>query len=123
MATTIRWVITIQWVVSEKANGNGSVMSDGKSEWREAKEQRKRSLAKTLTWRALATLTTMGLVYGFTQEVVVSLGVGIVEVVAKLMLYYVHERVWSRFGWGTTASRYDGALLGAYATSMREEDS
>ena len=64
-----------------------------------------RSLVKTLSWRALATLTTMGLVYLFTGEVVIALEVGSLEVVAKLLLYFLHERVWNLISWGKIAAK------------------
>jgi hypothetical protein len=28
------------------------------------------------------------------------LGVGLVEVIAKIIFYYLHERVWNRISWG-----------------------
>lgn len=63
-------------------------------------EHNKRSLLKALSWRILATLTTILLVYLFTGDLLISAGVGGVEVVAKLLLYFGHERVWSRINWG-----------------------
>ncbi|HDD60180.1 MAG: DUF2061 domain-containing protein [Thermoplasmata archaeon] len=64
------------------------------------RETRLRSLVKTLSWRALATLTTMGLVYLFTGEVIIAVEVGALEVVAKLLLFFLHERVWNLISWG-----------------------
>ncbi len=63
-------------------------------------DQRKRSILKTLSWRGLATLATVFTVLGFTGDVTVSLGVGGIEVVAKIVLYYFHERSWERIRWG-----------------------
>jgi adenylylsulfate kinase len=64
------------------------------------KETALRSLIKSLSWRFLATLTTIALVYIFTKDLTVSIGIGGVEVVAKLIIYYFHERAWNhvRFG-------------------------
>ena len=64
-------------------------------------DHRKRSIAKTLTWRALATIATITIVYAFTSEAAVSFGIGAVEVATKIVLYYGHERAWSRVEWGT----------------------
>ena len=64
-------------------------------------DQRKRSIAKTISWRVVATVTTIVIVYAFTSEVAVSFGIGAVEVATKMVLYYGHERTWSRVGWGT----------------------
>lgn len=63
-------------------------------------ELHKRTLVKTISWRVVATTTTMGLVYLFTGELSLSLGVGVLEVVSKMLLYYVHERMWNRVDWG-----------------------
>ncbi len=59
-----------------------------------------RSLAKSITWRFLATLTTMSLVYLFTSNFKTSVELGGLELMAKLMLYYLHERYWLRIKWG-----------------------
>ena len=67
-------------------------------------DQPKRSIAKSLTWRALATLTTFVIVYAYTDELALSLGVGAVEVVTKMSLYYLHERFWMRIRWGRSVS-------------------
>lgn len=63
-------------------------------------ELHKRSIAKAITWRVIATMTTMSLVYLFTNELVLSLGVGAFDVIIKLVLYYLHERAWIKFTWG-----------------------
>ena len=63
-------------------------------------ETRTRSVVKALSWRVLATLTTFGLVWIFTGEIGVALTVGGVEVVAKMLIYYGHERVWAALEWG-----------------------
>lgn len=65
-----------------------------------AAETQQRTLIKTISWRILATLTTGVLVYAFTGNFTIALEVGAVEVVAKLILYYLHERGWSIIPWG-----------------------
>jgi len=59
-----------------------------------------RSIAKAVSWRIVATLTTMLLVYVFTGNLLVSGGVGLTELLSKLLIYYVHERVWNAIGFG-----------------------
>jgi adenylylsulfate kinase len=59
-----------------------------------------RSVAKAVSWRIVATLTTVLLVYVFTRNLVVSGGVGVTELLSKLLIYYVHERVWNAIGFG-----------------------
>ncbi|MHC4621618.1 MAG: DUF2061 domain-containing protein [Planctomycetota bacterium] len=58
------------------------------------KEAHHRSVLKALSWRVLATMSTILIVYAFTRKIVLSAGVGAVEVVVKLILYYFHERIW-----------------------------
>jgi uncharacterized membrane protein len=59
-----------------------------------------RSITKSITWRTLATFTTILIVIIFTGELALALGVGLVELGEKLVLYYVHERAWDRISWG-----------------------
>jgi uncharacterized membrane protein len=61
---------------------------------------RKRSLLKTMSWRVIATLGTVILVYIFTAELTISLGVGSADAILKTALYYLHERAWSRTDFG-----------------------
>ncbi len=48
----------------------------------------------------MATLTTILLVLAFTGELSLAVSVGGAEVVAKLVIFYAHERIWDRFDWG-----------------------
>lgn len=63
-------------------------------------ETHRRSILKTLSWRVLATLTTITLVFVFTGKVKTAAAVGGVEVILKLILYFVHERMWNKLHWG-----------------------
>ena len=65
----------------------------------------KRHAAKTMTWRIVATTATVVIVGVGTGEWAVGLGVGAVEFPTKMLLYYLHERVWYKFiGLGVTAA-------------------
>ena len=63
-------------------------------------ETHKRSIAKAVSWRIVATLTTMLLVFMFTGNLVVSGGVGLAELFSKMVLYYFHERAWNATDFG-----------------------
>jgi len=63
-------------------------------------ETHPRTVMKTVSWRIVATLTTGIIVYIFTGEILLSLGVIGVEVVAKILFYYLHERAWNMIAWG-----------------------
>ena len=63
-------------------------------------EKNVRSLAKSITWRAVATLTTILLVYLFTGNIVLSTSVGALELLVKTAIYFIHERVWNMINFG-----------------------
>lgn len=63
-------------------------------------ETHSRTVIKAVSWRIVATLTTMTIVYIFTKKFLLSLGVGLVEVIAKITFYYLHERAWNKVSWG-----------------------
>jgi len=63
-------------------------------------ETHTRSIAKAVSWRVFATLTTMLLVFIFTRNWVLSGDVGLAELVSKIVIYYLHERVWNFIGFG-----------------------
>lgn len=64
------------------------------------REIRLRSISKGVSWRIVATLTTVILVFIFTGSVAVSLKLGAIEALAKIIFYYLHERVWNKINWG-----------------------
>lgn len=55
-----------------------------------------RTAMKTTTWRIIASLDTMLLAWFFTGNLKVAFSVGSLEVLTKLVLYFVHERIWNR---------------------------
>jgi len=59
--------------------------------------QIKRHIAKAVTWRIIATLTTILLAWLFTNDIDVALKFGAAEVIIKLLAYYFHERVWYKW--------------------------
>ncbi len=63
-------------------------------------ENKKRSIVKTISWRFLATLTTAIIVYMFTGQLILALSVGSIEVLAKIVLYFFHERMWNKINYG-----------------------
>ena len=67
-------------------------------------ESWKRSALKTISWRVTATAATVAIVYTLTGSVTLSLGIGSLELVLKMALYYAHERVWSQ-PWGRRGLR------------------
>ena len=60
----------------------------------------KRHLAKTVTWRIIGTIDTMLLAWLISGDPMIGLKVGGVEIVTKMILYYLHERAWYKFDFG-----------------------
>ncbi len=58
---------------------------------------KKRSAIKAISWRVTATLTTLLLVYAATGKLKVAGTIASMEVIFKMVLYYVHERVWDKY--------------------------
>lgn len=65
---------------------------------------KKRHLAKTITWRVIASCTTFVIAYLFFQDdpaaTEKATGVALTESVIKMGLYYVHERFWYKSNFG-----------------------
>ena len=64
------------------------------------KVSRKRSLIKTFTWRILASLDTFCIVWLITREVKFAGTIASLEILTKLILFYLHERGWNYITWG-----------------------
>jgi uncharacterized membrane protein len=59
-----------------------------------------RSLVKAISWRIIATLTTILLVFIFTGNLILSGSIGFLELILKTLIYYIHERVWNMSNFG-----------------------
>ena len=70
------------------------------------KDAHHRSILKAISWRFVATTTTVLIVFAFTRKFnfserfSLSVGVGIADVILKLFLYYLHERIWGSVDFG-----------------------
>jgi bifunctional enzyme CysN/CysC len=63
-------------------------------------EQPRRSLLKAVTWRVTGSTDTFLLSWLFTRSVGLAAAISVTEVITKLILYYGHERIWARIGFG-----------------------
>ena len=59
-------------------------------------ETKTRSLLKAISWRIFATTTTTIIVYIFFKRLDLALAAGLVESVAKIIIYFIHERIWQK---------------------------
>ena len=76
-----------------------------------AKEDKKRSLLKALSWRCLATATTFIISFIVTGSFAFAASIGVLEVISKIILYYFHERAWDQASFWRKAKADDGQVL------------
>lgn len=69
---------------------------------------RKRHIAKTLTWRITATTTTTLIAWFVSGDITAGLAVGGIEFFLKMPIYYFHERVWYKSNFGIDKKLEDG---------------
>ena len=62
-------------------------------------ELKKRTLVKTITWRVTASLTTFLIAWMLTGDLLIGVSIGSIEAMAKIFLYYYHERIWNNINW------------------------
>mgnify|MGYP000005620602 FL=1 len=61
---------------------------------------KKRHILKALTWRFIASLTTFLIGWIATGDIRAGLSIGVFDFSIKLVLYYIHERVWYKSKYG-----------------------
>lgn len=54
-------------------------------------------LAKTVSWRILGTIDTIILSWIVTGNLTLGITIGGLEVITKMILYFIHERAWHKF--------------------------
>jgi len=64
------------------------------------KENKSRSISKSISWRILASCDTILISYLITGSITIAASIGSIEVLTKMFLYYFHERVWDRVEYG-----------------------
>ena len=57
----------------------------------------KRHIAKTISWRIIGTIDTVIISGLITGSWGAGLAIGGVEVISKMVLYFLHERTWYKF--------------------------
>jgi uncharacterized membrane protein len=58
----------------------------------------KRHIYKTISWRVIGTIDTMLLGWLITGNPITGLKIGGMEILTKMTLYFIHERVWYKWG-------------------------
>jgi uncharacterized membrane protein len=72
-------------------------------------ESNSRSIVKAVSYRILGSATTGLIFYVLTGKGGLSVGAGALDVVLKIGVYFLHERLWDRiqFGRGNKAPEYE----------------
>ena len=63
----------------------------------ENKVDRKRHIAKTISYRIISTIIGIGVMGWISGSIKVGAAFGVVELVYKPIQYYLHERVWYKW--------------------------
>jgi uncharacterized membrane protein len=59
--------------------------------------QKKRHIAKTISYRVVSTVIGFGIMWAVTGSVKIGAAFGIAELVYKPIQYYLHERIWYKW--------------------------
>jgi uncharacterized membrane protein len=60
----------------------------------------KRSIVKSISWRILAGIITACVALYMTGKLDFAIKIGLADTITKLLIYYLHERVWDRINFG-----------------------
>jgi len=66
-------------------------------------EKHRRTMVKAASYRVFATMTVFAVSYLYTGSFASAASIGLTAAVAKTMLYYTWERLWSNISWGLEA--------------------
>ncbi|MEQ8924635.1 MAG: DUF2061 domain-containing protein, partial [Fulvivirga sp.] len=59
-----------------------------------------RSITKSISWRVVGTVDTILIAIIYTHNPIAAFTIGGIETSTKIVLYYLHERVWHKIKWG-----------------------
>ena len=60
----------------------------------------KRHIFKTFSWRFLGTADTIAISWLISGDSFIGVQIGFAEVITKMILYFIHEKVWYKFNFG-----------------------
>ena len=75
------------------------------------RETHLRSILKGVSWRIVASITTVGIAYYITGDTAVAVEIGGIEAVLKILFYYLHERIWQLLPRGTIRQIEEEVIL------------
>lgn len=65
-------------------------------------ESKKRSFVKALTYRAAAAILLAVIAWVYTGDLFETSAITILFTVFSTLVYFIHERIWTRINWGRT---------------------
>ncbi len=68
--------------------------------WLQGFEAHRRSIAKAVTWRMMASIDTFVISFLVTGRVGIAGSIAGIEMLTKIAFYYLHERIWAAVRWG-----------------------
>jgi uncharacterized membrane protein len=84
----------VDQLIVDKAAPKKKFAEDQKS------ERPVRSIAKAVSWRVIGTVDTLLISYWLTGKMAIAVSIASIDFVTKMFLYFFHERVWNKIGWG-----------------------
>lgn len=69
-----------------------------------------RSFIKAISWRITGTLDTIFISFLVTGTLKAAVSIGMIELGTKILLYYLHERVWNRIPLGRVKAPEDYSI-------------
>lgn len=66
--------------------------------------KKSRSFAKSLTWRAVALVTTFATLYALSKDINMATMATLITNGVNFVAYYYHERIWNAVNWGKNES-------------------
>lgn len=64
------------------------------------KKVNKRHFLKTFSWRVVGSITTLIIAFVVSGNLLIVFKIGVAETITKMILYYLHEKVWYKISYG-----------------------
>jgi uncharacterized membrane protein len=68
---------------------------------------RKRSILKAISYRVTGTIFTILVSLLVSGQIKVALSIGVIELFTKIVVFYLHERVWNKIPFGRVRGKDD----------------
>jgi uncharacterized membrane protein len=95
----------LQISVSRTKETAVGVMTETWTNLLRGREGHGRSFIKAVSWRTVGTIDTFIISFFVTGKVSIAGSIASIEVVTKILIYYLHERAWAMIPWGVDKPR------------------